>query len=501
MINFGEYLPDMPPLDNPGLLDARNVFPGSTGYRPVPAATPYSTNTLDTRPQGAFSVTDNTPNAQIYTFVGTSDKLYQLDINSWTNVSKGGGYATTEEDDWEFVHWGNDVIATNFSDEIQSITFGDSNFADLSGDAPKAAHITTVKDFLVVGNTYDSSDGYQPQRVRWAGIGSSTSWNVSATTQADFQDLKNDGGAIQKIIGGEFGLIFQKSAITRMSYIGSPLIFQFDLLESQRGVLSPGSVIKVGNDVYYLGQDGFFVFGRDPARPTSTQRSFPIGDGKIDETFFNEVDFTYINRMSVALYPLENVIVWSYVSIQATGGMPDTLLFYNYSPNATTKWSYAKIDNFLVLNPIAHGYTLDGLDVVTTNLDELPYSLDSHVWQGTTEVLGTIDSNLGLSLLNGDPLDATIQTGEAWLQSPSRTYISLIRPHIDQCSGAITAQIGTRNLESESASYGAISTLNVAGEIPVRANARFMRAKFNITGNFNVAQGFDILKTTPVGRR
>lgn len=495
MIKFGEYMPDQSPLENPGLIDCQNLLPSSSGYLPFPSPGRYSDNALNSRPQGGISVRDTTVNAAIFSFVGTATKLYLLDGNTFSDVSKAAGYTTQDEDNWEFVIWGNEIVATNFTDPIQVMTLGTPPFADLGGSPPNARHLGIVGEFLVLGNTYDIADGYQPARVRWAGIGTITSWTVSATTQADFQDLRNDGGQIQRVIGGEFGLIFQQTCITRMTYIGSPLVFQFDLVESARGALTSGSVVKIGDRVAYLSDDGFFVF--------DGQQSIPIGDAKVDETFFNTVDRQYLSRMSVALYPTENIICWSYASMNApVGGMPDTLLMYNYSPNSPQKWAYALINTWFIMGPISQAYTLDGLDAVSTNLDTgIIFSLDSPVWMGLIALLGTFDSSFYLNLLNSAPLDSTIVTGEGWLTEPNRTYISKLRPHIDRAQGAVTCQIGARNLESEAVSFGAVATMNSAGFIPIRANARFMRAKFNITGTFSNAQGFDIMDGTGVGNR
>ncbi len=499
MIEFGEYLPDVAPLENPGLINCKNILPTSAGYQPFPSAAPASVSTIDARAQGGYSARDQTNLGTVYTIVGTFDKLYSFDATGFTDVSQVGGYSTQADDTWEFVAWGNDIIATNFTDPIQNMTLGSPPFADLGGSPPHARHIATVDNFVVVGNTWDGAADYQPQRVQWSGLNNSATWAVSAVTQADYQDLRNDGGYIQKIIGGEFGLIFQERAITRMSYIGSPLVFQFDQVETNRGALAAESVIKVGPNVYYLGQDGFFMFNGD--------ESIPIGDGKVDNTFFADADITLLTRMSVAQYPNENIVCWSYASLNSTDGIPDTILMYNYSPTSKLKWSYAKIDNWLLLNPISQAYTLDGLDAVSTNLDALPspppndISLDSKVWQGSINLLGLINTDLEMAFLNGSPLPGTIETGEAWLSDPNRTYVTLIRPHVDRCTGTVTAQIAARNLESEAVSYGPVCTINSAGYIPVRANARFMRAQFNITGDYNDAQGFDIITTAPVGRR
>lgn len=494
MLKFGEYLPDVTPLENPGLQDCRNVLPKTAGYSPVPSAVVQSTNAMDGRAQGAFScrVTQSADGA-IYTFVGTADKLYSYGPTSFSDVSKVGGYHVLADDTWEFAQWNNTVIATNISDPMQVITLGSPPFANLAGTPPQARHIAAVDNFIVVGNTYDAVDLYVPHRVRWSAIGDPTSWTVSATTQAGYLDLDAADGYIQKVVGGEFGLIFQERAITRMSYIGAPLVWQFDKLESDRGALAANSVVAVGDRVVYLSEDGFMAF--------DGEQSIPIGDAKVDETFFANVDIANLTHMSVALYPTENIIVWSFASLDSTGLLNDTLFFYNYSPNSQQRWAYAKMDNYQLLTPISQGYTLDGLDVVSTNLDTgIIYSLDSKVWQGSLNLLATITSDFKLAIVNGPPLDATIETGESWLEQPNRTFISLIRPHINLAQGTVTVQIAARNLESEPISYGPVCTMNNQGYVPVRANGRFMRAVFNITGSFQNAQGFDLVTQTNVGR-
>lgn len=493
MLKFGEYLPDVTPLENPGLLDAQNLLPRTSGYSPVLGPAQISTNAMDAPPQGGGSFrATNAAYGGIFTIVGNASKLYQFDAAGFTDVSISGGYSTQPEESWEFAQWDNQILATNFADPIQTMDMGSPPFANLAGSPPLARHMDVVDNFLVVGNTWDASDLFQPTRVRWAGIGDPTAWTVSATTQADFQNLDGADGYIQKIVGGEFGLVFQEKAITRMSYIGSPLVFQFDKLESNRGALAANSVIKIGDRVAFLSQDGFYAF--DGAQ------SIPIGDAKIDQTFFEDVDISSLYRMSVDLYPNDDIVCWSYVSLAATGTLCDTILFFNYAPNSEQRWAYAKIDNFMILSPISTAYTLDELDAVSTDLDALPYSLDSRVWQGSVNLLSIINAANHLAFLNGTAMNATIETGESWLKQPYRTYVTKIRPHINRAqTGLVTAQIAARNLESEAISYGPVCLMNNSGDIPVRANARFMRAKFNISGDFQNAQGFDIIDATHVG--
>ncbi len=490
MYEFGEFTPDIPDLLNRGLSEAKNILPGERSYLPLPSVGAI-TDALTEDPKGGFTARDPDNTGLTYTYIGTETSIFELSGSTWSDVS-GSTYATGSDNDWEFTQWGDQVVATNFDDNIQVATLG-ASFADLSGTPPQARHLAVIDNFLVVANTFDAIDGYQPQRVRWAGIGTITSWTSSSVTQASFNDLRNNGGFIQKIVGGNFGLIFQERAIVRMSYVGSPTVFQFDLLEQERGAYTSGSVIPVGNNVAFLAEDGFFVF--DGAQ------SIPIGRGKIDNWFFSDLNIFYRSNMTGTNYPQQQILVWSYPSNDSGDGTPDSLLFYNYSPSAKTRWSYARVDHKLLLASLGQGYTLEELDNINTNIDLLPFSLDSPAYTGVIKNLAIIDTDLKLALFDGTAYDATIETGEFDLNQPKRTLITSVRPYIDGTGATVTIQIGGRNLTSETSTFGSTISLNSSGEAPVRNNNRFQKARIKITGDFDNAYGIDLIDSAEVGRR
>lgn len=238
VIPFAEWTPDLPDLENPGATVATNVIPDFKSYRPVPDINAYGT-ALDTICRGAVSVGNNA--GTTYTYAGDTAKLYEVRAAT-TDRSKSGGYSTGDDELWRFAHWGGTVIATNFTNPVQSIAHGGSAFADLitSTLKPKARHVAVIGDFVVLGNTTDAVDGAKPARVWWSGINDSADFQPSAATQSDNQGLDETGGWVQAIVSGaDYGVVFQERAIHRMSYAGSPLVFQFDKVESSRGLLAP----------------------------------------------------------------------------------------------------------------------------------------------------------------------------------------------------------------------------------------------------------------------
>ena len=139
---------------------------------------------------------------------------------------------------------------------------------------------------------------------------------------------------------------------------------------------------------------------------------------------------------------------------------------------------------------ISGGYSLDGLDSISASLDDLPASLDSPLWQGGQILLGAYNTSHKLGYFTGTAMDAIVETGEAQLFKGQRAHVSAITPFVDGGS-SITVQVGSRNLQTETVSWGTATSLNAIGKAPVRSNARFHRARVNISGGFTRAQGIE----------
>lgn len=488
---FAEWLPDIPDYKNPGALIAKNVIPGGLSYQPFLSQAVYS-NALTARCQGAVSTKDSDGNS--VNFAADATKLYRMTSAAYADVSIAGGYNTGSEEMWAFTRYNNFLLATNFADPIQKFTVNSSpQFSDLSATAPKARYITAIRSFVVVGNTFDGVDGNMPSRVRWSALDDATSWTVSATTQSDFQDLDVSKGWVRQVVGGEYGVIFQERAISRMSYVGSPVVWQFDEVESGKGTQAPGSVVKIGNLIFYLGLDGFYVFDGN--------QSIPIGANKIDKTFFNEVDLSYLTRITACADVDRQIIYWAYPASGNTNGRPNRILCYNYSPNSQLRWSrIEEIDIELLFISLSEGYTLDTLDTVSSNLDTLTPTLDWRGWTGENFILSGFDSSHRQINFTGSAMDATIDTGEFQIFPGNRAAISCVRPLVDG-SGTVTVSIGTRDAHNASASFGTAASTNSSGECPLRSNARYQRGRISITGGFNHAQGLEVVHASKAGRR
>lgn len=471
MIEFGEWFPDLPDYENPGATVANGVYPSLKSYRPIGALSSVSSNALASRCLGGASFKSSEGNS--ITVAGDGTKLYKLQSAAFSDVSKSGNYTTSDEHRWRFEVFGDNLIATNDFDPIQVSALDNvSVFDDLSADAPSAKFAAVVRDFLMLFHA-----GGLGQRVQWSAINDITGWTVG-TNQSDYQDLP-DGGPITAGFGGEYGLVFQENKITRITYVGSPLIFQFDPIELKHGCIEPNSAVQYGRFVFYLSNNGFYMCDGTQATP--------IGDQKVDRTFFADLDTTYSYNMSAAIDPVNKLVMWAYPGSGNSGGLPNKLIIYNW---ALGRWSDADIAVNLLTNFLTEDYTLEGLDAITTDLDALPYSLDSLKWKGGTLKIAGYGTTHYLSTFTGDNIAATLETTEAEITPNTRTRIRFTRPIVD---GACSIQMGHRATQQDSVTWDTAATVNSRGRCATRVYDRYFRARVNIASaaSWTHAQGVD----------
>jgi hypothetical protein len=202
-ITFTEWTPDLPSVAK-NLAIALNVVPTAIGYAPFPTAVDYSASAsenLNSVTAGRFGNTTTV-------FAGGATKLFKFDSGDLglDNVSKSGDYTNVKS--WSFTQFGNTIIAANNIDKLQGFTLGTGTaFDDLDAAAPVAKYVNVVRDFVVAANL---DAGTNPNKVIWSDINDESDWTSGATSQSDFQIIA-DGGNINGLTGGEFGLVLLRA--------------------------------------------------------------------------------------------------------------------------------------------------------------------------------------------------------------------------------------------------------------------------------------------------
>ena len=464
-INFGEWTPDQPGIAG-GLTEAKNVYPIAAGYAPFPLAVDYSAAASET----LNNVVAGKSGATTQIFAGGTSKLFKFDSSdlSLDDVSKAGGYTTPVGDRWNFTQFGGVLLAANNEAILQAWTIGSSTvWANVSASAPVARYVTVVRDFVVCASI---GAGTYPNRVQWSDINDETDWVSGTTSQSDFQDLA-EGGDIRGITGGEFGLVLTERAINRMTYVGSPFYFQFDVISRGLGCLEQNSIAQYNGITYFLSDDGFYA--------CDGQNIIPIGAEKVDRFFFNDANIGLISEMSTAVDPVRALVMWSYRNV--SGGQ--SILMYHWQ---IKRWSYGETTADRIASARTAAVTLEGLDAFGT-VDSITTSWDDRIWSGGDLLLAGTDG-AKIVTFTGSASTASITTQD--INAGAVTMISMVRPIVD--SGSANTSVASRNILSAQPSFGSVVATNSDGRSPHRSVGRYHRVRVTPTGNWSTAVGIEV---------
>ena len=523
-IQFKDWLPDQPSILDT-VSEANNVIPLAVGYGPFKSAVAYSGVATEDLNNCFAAKIDN----DVSIFAGGATKLFKVSSTDLTmeDVSKASGYTGINR--WKFVQFGNYALATNGSEKIQYFDLNVStDFADLAAAAPVAKYITVVRDFVVGANI---SAGTYPSRVQWSDINDPTDWTAGAASQSDYQEIP-DGGDITGITGGEFGIIFLEKSIVRMSYIGSPLFFQFDTISRNVGCVEGGSIAQYGGITYFLSDDGFYS--------CNGQQITGIGSEKVDRYFYGNANIGDIDSISAAVDPERNLVIWNYTTVSGNRA----LIIYNFE---TQKWCEADTDVDVLSTLATTGTTLDGIDssynvnagsfvvgksytirsVGTTNytligavantvgvlftatgvgsgtgvaidmaasaaalktIDTLVTTLDDRLYAGGKFLFGGVRDTKVITF-TGSPVTATITTND--LEYGYNSVVTLIRPSVD--NGSASVSVASRRMLDDTLNYSTPVSASQEDRCSVRSAGRYHRVNLTPTGaNWHSAIGMDI---------
>ena len=401
-----------------------------------------------------------------------------------TNFSGGTPLTGSDTDYITFTQFGDYIIVSNGVDAPQYYLMGTStNFANLSsiataGSPPTFRTSGVVRDFLITGNQTNNRN-----RVQWSGINDITHW-TAGTKQADYQDLPGSGGQIVAITSGEYGYVFRQNEIVRMDFVGGATIFRFSVVSPNRGAVYGKTVCQDNRRVFFYADDGFFELNGDQIKP--------IGAEKVNRFFDIDLDKAYTDRIVAAVDPFNSLAIWLYPSGDNeanTTGICDKLLVYNY---VTEKWSFAKANASAIFTQFVGGYTVEMMDLISANLDNINIALDTPFWDGGQLYLGAINGDKKAAIFSGNTNDVELETTEMELFPGLRSDITEVRPIVDTTA---TVAITTRERLADDATTSSYSSMVTNGSVPVRASGRYVRANVKIAAGstWTHAQGVDLV--------
>lgn len=334
-VRLGPWLPDLggqPSQQFPGyLVTAEGVKTTPGGLRPIPNFENIGTASVGTVP-GRLYATDINGTLNVFACSAstgpTNTRIQQKagESASWNDIEGASGAPGLWADFCEFDNLlicGSRARAPQQKDLFAAAS---TALADLSGSPPTGATIARVRDHVVIGNL--TTDNISRSAVRWCAIGDPEDWPTPGTSdaaskEAGIQYLPRHLGQVTKVMGGEkFGLIFQERGITRMTYVGGRVVYEFDTYDrivgsglvgndSADSVVIPHPVVDVG---------GVFIWASSIAQGIFATDGFATK--KLSQGIFgqNEIFQPPSISSSVAYDQYSNVVVLPRV-IGGTGGV------------------------------------------------------------------------------------------------------------------------------------------------------------------------------------
>lgn len=464
---FGPYEPDLNLRGGKSLEVLKNAYPVANGYGPVKSFGSITT-ALASAFRGGTAAIGSDGTAQLLS--GTATNLYRWTGTAWSSI-----LGSLSADRWYFDQFGDYVMCANGGNRLIAANLLAGTAAAV-GTAPTASDVATVRDFVVILDP----DGDE-LLVQWSAFNDYTGW-TPGTDQSGTQPLLSGGRGV-KVVGGEYGLILQKAAIKRMSYVGTPLVFQFDEISSEIGCMARGSVAKVGRFVFFLSERGFMVCDGESVTP--------IGAEKVDRTFFNTYSRSDIESIYAAIDPRNSLVMWS------MPGNPGTIWAYNWQ---LRRWTTIEISVLGLFSGFTSNVSLDALDAIYGNLDSVTVSLDSPVLAGGNPLLLVVNQSSVIGALSGSSLAATFKLPNVEPFPGQRARVRSVRPITD--ADTVTATVDARLKAGDAENLISAASMRSNGEMPIRANGRYLGTSVVIGSaqDWTFAQGVE-MACEPAGMR
>lgn len=457
-IQFGEWRPDRAPHMSPDLTEADNVLSVAGAYAPVLSHVQVQGTHLGFRSQGFFSIPSASGDPIVYT--ATGQRVYRIRNGSFDTAYFAGSISDAQ---WWFAELAGEVVTGNRYVRPVAGKPG-STFSPVSADAPAAACGAIIeRNFLMLGNlTNDDIDGPQPARVRWSGFRNIRAWGTNIGTQADFEDMHDEGGPVIAITGRGTGTVFQRKAITRVTP-NPTTIFEFTTVELGRGPISRGAVCDIGPFAFYRADDGFFAW--------DGMQSAPIGTDKVDRWFAENVNPARLDRISSGYDPTTRCVCWAFPEF----GQDDNSAIISYSM-ADQRWTLIRKPMQYIGTSATFPATLESMPTP----DSSGISWDDPAYAGRKPVLAGMDDSQTYGTFTGEKMAYAIATGDYISSAGQRSFVSGVRPVTDDPN--VTIAVGAKNQrDSDAVVWSPPTSPGVDGKCPARVDARMLR--YRMAGN------------------
>jgi hypothetical protein len=312
---------------------------------------------------------------------------------------------------WFFDRFGNTIIMTPGNQT--GLYQWDGVIAEapaLVSGAPDEINYAFVSDNIAVtlgyqeGNEIFSSDQ-----------GAITQWTASSTNQVFQDDIEGAGRFLSHVSVNGTNLLFTENQTYTFQYVGLPLIWDINLLESSVGIISPMARIAIEGVAYWMDDNNFYKWEGGNVQVIPSNSNYQT---TIHNYVFGDLNTTQKSKIFCWYNQQFNEIWWHYLS--ESSNEPDRVARFNIKDQT---WCPDTLDRtageypiISLVNPrLMNVGTLYKHEIGTDDdLSPMEFTLKTNLRTGgkeTTTVVGIIPD----SLQSGD-LSLTIHS-QLWPQA------------------------------------------------------------------------------------
>ena len=259
---------------------------------------------------------------------------------------------------WSQDNWGEDLVINVRDSTVYywDATLGLSSRAvalsALSGasDAPTTSRQVLVSDtdrhVICMGANTLGTTVQDLMLVRWSDQENAADWTPTATNTAGSLRLSSGSEIISAVETRQQILIWTDASLYSMRFVGPPFTFSINLLANNVSIISPNAVVSVGDRVYWMDTENFFMYGGQMQTIPCTVLRYVFDDINLEQ---RSQFFAGSNRMF-------NEVFWFYCSSDSAS--IDRYAKFNYADNTWDIGSLSRtawVDLGLHENPRAAG--------------------------------------------------------------------------------------------------------------------------------------------------
>jgi hypothetical protein len=255
---------------------------------------------------------------------------------------------------WSLDNWGEILLANPEGGGIywwqQQTGFQNAKLVTEAPEFNNGIFVAMPAQILVAwGTTFSETIGSQqdPLLVKWSDQEDFFNWTVTATTQAGEFRVPTGSRLVGALQTRNYACLWTDLDLWAMDYIGPPLVYGFNKIAGNCGLIAKHAVAQLSGNVYWMGKSNFFAMTGNGVSPIPCS---------VWDYCFQNLDTANQTKCVAASNTPFNEVLFFFPSASGGTGEPDRYVKLNTIENA---WDYgilartAWIDESVLGQPIA----------------------------------------------------------------------------------------------------------------------------------------------------